>query len=299
MALNTIQKNLQEAKEEAKNREMQTNLSPKEKLEIAENTIKEFNSNRPLVKEAIKTDLTIKAYNEDINEFLLEKERRKQQSQEIPTTTIATDTNTATKDSSNSKDSSDSKDTQKDAQKEENRFASLTDEELEEKINELKEQRENEQDHLKQLITEFEPKDIAELLQQLYKMDTALAELISTNQDLKLAESERKMRALEELLQRDKIQALTQIISDISDKYIQLQGERANILESKKEYEALNQLMEKNEKPEIIKDKMEKINQKFPHFTKDYPNTTKRAQEYIKQEHKEPQKQQESQGRSL
>ena len=84
-----------------------------------------------------------------------------------------------------------------------------------------------------------QPKDIAELLQQLYKMDKALAELIGTNQDLKLAESERKMREFEELLQRDKIQALTQIVSDISDKYIQLQGEKANILDSKKEYEAL------------------------------------------------------------
>ena len=84
-----------------------------------------------------------------------------------------------------------------------------------------------------------QPKDIAELLQQLYKMDKALAELIGTHQDLKLAESERKMREFEELLQRDKIQALTQIVSDISDKYIQLQGEKANILDSKKEYEAL------------------------------------------------------------
>lgn len=60
-------------------------------------------------------------------------------------------------------------------------------------------------------------------MQQLYKMDKALAELIGTNQDLKLAESERKMREFEELLQRDKIQALTKIVSDISDKYIQLQ----------------------------------------------------------------------------
>ena len=79
-----------------------------------------------------------------------------------------------------------------------------------------------------------QPKDIAELLQQLYKMDKALAELIGTHQDLKLAESERKMREFEELLQRDKIQALTQIVSDISDKYIQLQGDKADILDSKK-----------------------------------------------------------------
>lgn len=60
-------------------------------------------------------------------------------------------------------------------------------------------------------------------MQQLYKIDKALAELIGTNQDLKLAESERKMREFEELLQRDKIQAITKIVSDMSDKYIQLQ----------------------------------------------------------------------------
>ena len=232
MALRETQKNLQEAKEEVKNRGIENNLSPKDKLDIADNTIKEFNSNRPLVKEAIETDLNIKAYSQDIDELLLEKERRKQSpNQEIPN----------------------------------------------------------------------QPKDIAELLQQLYKMDKALAELIGTHQDLKLAESERKMREFEELLQRDKIQALTQIVSDISDKYIQLQGEKANILDSKKEYEALNQLMDKNEKPEIIKDKMEKINQKFPNFSKDYPITTKRAQEYkyIKEPQQQIQQQQQTQGRSL
>lgn len=152
MALRETQKNLQEAKEEVKNRGIENNLSPKDKLDIADNTIKEFNSNRPLVKEAIETDLNIKAYSQDIDELLLEKERRKQSpNQEIPN----------------------------------------------------------------------QPKDIAELLQQLYKMDKALAELIGTHQDLKLAESERKMREFEGLLQRDKIQALTQIVSDISDKYIQ------------------------------------------------------------------------------
>lgn len=156
---------MQEAKEEVKNRGIENNLSPKDKLDIADNTIKEFNSNRPLVKEAIETDLNIKAYSQDIDELLLEKERRKQSpNQEIPN----------------------------------------------------------------------QPKDIAELLQQLYKMDKALAELIGTHQDLKLAESERKMREFEELLQRDKIQALTQIVSDISDKYIQLQGDKADILDSKK-----------------------------------------------------------------
>ena len=232
MALRETQKNLQEAKEEVKNRGIENNLSPKDKLDIADNTIKEFNSNRPLVKEAIETDLNIKAYSQDIDELLLEKERRKQSpNQEIPN----------------------------------------------------------------------QPKDISELLQQLYKMDKALAELIGTHQDLKLAESERKMREFEELLQRDKIQALTQIVSDISDKYIQLQGEKANILDSKKEYEALNQLMDKNEKPEIIKDKMEKINQKFPNFSKDYPITTKRAQEYkyIKEPQQQIQQQQQTQGRSL
>lgn len=232
MALRETQKNLQEAKEEVKNRGIENNLSPKDKLDIADNTIKEFNSNRPLVKEAIETDLNIKAYSQDIDELLLEKERRKQSpNQEIPN----------------------------------------------------------------------QPKDIAELLQQLYKMDKALAELIGMHQDLKLAESERKMREFEELLQRDKIQALTQIVSDISDKYIQLQGEKANILDSKKEYEALNQLMDKNEKPEIIKDKMEKINQKFPNFSKDYPITTKRAQEYkyIKEPQQQIQQQQQTQGRSL
>lgn len=232
MALRETQKNLQEAKEEVKNRGIENNLSPKDKLDIADNTIKEFNSNRPLVKEAIETDLNIKACSQDIDELLLEKERRKQSpNQEIPN----------------------------------------------------------------------QPKDIAELLQQLYKMDKALAELIGTHQDLKLAESERKMREFEELLQRDKIQALTQIVSDISDKYIQLQGEKANILDSKKEYEALNQLMDKNEKPEIIKDKMEKINQKFPNFSKDYPITTKRAQEYkyIKEPQQQIQQQQQTQGRSL
>lgn len=232
MALRETQKNLQEAKEEVKNRGIENNLSPKDKLDIADNTIKEFNSNRPLVKEAIETDLNIKAYSQDIDELLLEKERRKQSpNQEIPN----------------------------------------------------------------------QPKDIAELLQQLYKMDKALAELIGTHQDLKLAESERKMREFEELLQRDKIQALTQIVSDISDKYIQLQGEKANILDSKKEYEALNQLMDKNEKPEIIKDKMEKINQKFPNFSKDYPITTKRAQEhkYIKEPQQQIQQQQQTQERSL
>lgn len=232
MALRETQKNLQEAKEEVKNRGIENNLSPKDKLDIADNTIKEFNSNRPLVKEAIETDLNIKAYSQDIDELLLEKERRKQSpNQEIPN----------------------------------------------------------------------QPKDIAELLQQLYKMDKALAELIGTHQDLKLAESERKMREFEGLLQRDKIQALTQIVSDISDKYIQSQGEKANILDSKKEYEALNQLMDKNEKPEIIKDKMEKINQKFPNFSKDYPITTKRAQEYkyIKEPQQQIQQQQQTQGRSL
>lgn len=232
MALRETQKNLQEAKEEVKNRGIENNLSPKDKLDIADNTIKEFNSNRPLVKEAIETDLNIKAYSQDIDELLLEKERRKQSpNQEIPN----------------------------------------------------------------------QPKDIAELLQQLYKMDKALAELIGTHQDLKLAESERKMREFEELLQRDKIQALTQIVSDISDKYIQLQGEKANILDSKKEYEALNQLIDKNEKPEIIKDKMEKINQKFPNFSKDYPTTTKRANEYAKGNapQQQTQQQNQSQGRNL
>ena len=232
MALRETQKNLQEAKEEVKNRGIENNLSPKDKLDIADNTIKEFNSNRPLVKETIETDLNIKVYSQDVDELLLEKERRKQSpNQEIPN----------------------------------------------------------------------QPKDIAELLQQLYKMDKALAELIGTHQDLKLAESERKMREFEELLQRDKIQALTQIVSDISDKYIQLQGEKANILDSKKEYEALNQLMDKNEKPEIIKDKMEKINQKFPNFSKDYPITTKRANEYAKGNapQQQTQQQNQSQGRNL
>ena len=81
----SVDKNLQEAKEEVKNRGIENNLSPKDKLDIADNTIKEFNSNRPLVKEAIETDLNIKAYSQDIDELLLEKERRKQSpNQEIP-----------------------------------------------------------------------------------------------------------------------------------------------------------------------------------------------------------------------
>ena len=291
MALKEVQKNIKEAEEERKKRGLENNLSPKEKLDIANNTLREFENNRPLVKEAIESDLTIKACNEEINELLMEQARRKQAQSQTQTQTAQTQSNaipaqTATKDSNS---------------KEEGKFANLSDEQLEEKIKKLKEQREDEQEHLKQLITDSEPKDIAELLQQLYKMDKALAELIGTHQDLKLAESERKMREFEALLQKDKIQALTQIVSDISDKYIQLQGEKANILDSKKEYEALNQLMDKNEKPEIIKDKMEKINQKFPNFSKDYPIATKRANEYAKGNapQQQTQQQNQSQGRNL
>ena len=246
------------------------------------------------MKEAIESDLTIKAYDEEINELLIEQARRKQaepqiqeQTQEAQAQSNAIPNITATKDSNNAN--------------EENKFANLTDEQLEEKIEKLKEQRESEQEHLKELITDFEPKDIAELLQQLYKMDKALAELIGTHQDLKLAESERKIREFEALLQKDKMQALTQIVSDISDKYIKLQDEKEKMLESKKEYENLNALMAKNEKPEIIKDKMEKINQKFPNFSKDYPTTTKRANEYAKGNapQQQTQQQNQSQGRNL
>ena len=294
MALKEVQKNIKEAEEERKKRGLENNLSPKEKLDIANNTLREFESNRPLVKEAIESDLTIKAYDEEINELLIEQARRKQaepqiqeQTQEAQAQSNAIPNITATKDSNNAN--------------EENKFANLTDEQLEEKIEKLKEQRESEQEHLKELITDFEPKDIAELLQQLYKMDKALAELIGTHQDLKLAESERKIREFEALLQKDKMQALTQIVSDISDKYIKLQDEKEKMLESKKEYENLNALMAKNEKPEIIKDKMEKINQKFPNFSKDYPTTTKRANEYAKGNapQQQTQQQNQSQGRNL
>ncbi len=253
--------------------------SPKEKIEIAQNTITELKNNSPLVKEAIETELSKQTFQEEINELLIEKERRNNQ-----TINPQNQENTT-----NPLDKINSQETRT----EENKFANLSDEELEEKIKELEAKRGQEEEHLKEIVMQFTPKDIAELLQQLYKLDKSLSQIIETEQTKQLAESENKMREFQKLLEKDKLEALTKIVGDISDKYIQLQSEKEQILESKKEYEALNQLMENKEKPEIIQERIQRIHKELPNFKKDYPNTIKKATEYPKEYEKSQSKPQE------
>ncbi|TLE15954.1 hypothetical protein LS72_005185 [Helicobacter apodemus] len=266
-----------------KTQEIETNKnhspSPKEKIEIAQNTITELNNNSPLVKEAIETELSKQTFQEEINELLIEKEYRNNQA--INPQNQENTTNPLDKINS------------QETRTEENKFTNLSDEELEEKIKELEAKRGQEEEHLKEIVMQFTPKDIAELLQQLYKLDKSLSQIIETEQTKQLAESENKMREFQKLLEKDKLEALTKIVGDISDKYIQLQSEKEQILESKKEYEALNQLMENKEKPEIIQERIQRIHKELPNFKKDYPNTIKKATEYPKEYEKSQSKPQE------
>ncbi len=215
-----------------KTQEIETNKnhspSPKEKIEIAQNTITELNNNSPLVKEAIETELSKQTFQEEINELLIEKEYRNNQA--INPQNQENTTNPLDKINS------------QETRTEENKFTNLSDEELEEKIKELEAKRGQEEEHLKEIVMQFTPKDIAELLQQLYKLDKSLSQIIETEQTKQLAESENKMREFQKLLEKDKLEALTKIVGDISDKYIQLQSEKEQILESKKSMKLLTNL---------------------------------------------------------
>lgn len=266
-----------------KTQEIETNKnhspSPKEKIEIAQNTITELNNNSPLVKEAIETELSKQTFQEEINELLIEKEYRNNQA--INPQNQENTTNPLDKINS------------QETRTEENKFTNLSDEELEEKIKELEAKRGQEEEHLKEIVMQFTPKDIAELLQQLYKLDKSLSQIIETEQTKQLAESENKMREFQKLLEKDKLEALTKIVGDISDKYIQLQSEKEQILESKKSMKLLTKLMENKEKPEIIQERIQRIHKELPNFKKDYPNTIKKATEYPKEYEKSQSKPQE------
>lgn len=154
LAIQELQEDIQQLEKEAQGREINkgNSPSPKEKIEIAQNTITEFNHNSPLVKEAVETELSRKAFQEEINELLIEKERRSNQE-------INSQSQENTAKPLNAVEEARGSNLQE--KTEENKFANLSDEELQEKIKELEAKREQEEEHLKEIITQFEPKDIA------------------------------------------------------------------------------------------------------------------------------------------
>ena len=88
-------------------------------------------------------------------------------------------------------------------------------------------------ERLQEVINKFSPQDIADLLDSLYQFDKALSCLIEDGQ--KIAEEQNKIRQQEliNLANKDKMEFVLKGINEMTDKYVKVERNNANIREER------------------------------------------------------------------
>ena len=260
---NLSMKNTQEQIEEML-RIKQDSYTQKQKLEFGESSIRKVKSHE-CVNEALNINLSIKDTEAEINELLKKKSQQENHQ----------DSQTEQKEQS-------FKDTELKMED-----LNVNDDFIESRLEALQEKLKEDKERLQEVINKFSPQDIADLLDSLYQFDKALSYLIEDGQ--KIAEEQNKIRQQEliNLANKDKMEFVLKGINEMTDKYVKVERNNANIREERELYMELNRIIDSKESKEVILAKMDFIEKNHPNFKNDYKKTFQRAQEYLKEKTQE------------
>ncbi|TLD85577.1 hypothetical protein [Helicobacter sp. MIT 05-5294] len=233
---------------------------PQQKLELSQTSIKGIECHDKL-SEVLNANLSLKETQAEIELLESQKKEEKEKSQEDSISKEESQTNTQDLQLQNIDSKEDS---------------------IDEKLQALKDKLQDDKDKLQEAVGKFSAQDIDDLLQSLYNLDKALAQMMKDQQEI--AEHNRAQREseLKELAEKSKIEFLLKLTDEMTDKYVQVQDNVALMQEEKSLYESLNKEMDKGVDKEAIQKKLQSIEKTHPNFRENYQKTFKKAQDYVK-----------------